>query len=58
MRKNNLLQRENKKFSSHNPTIGNIDKIDSIKVRYLNTSFINTVCNNYDIIGTRVLAFS
>lgn len=46
-----LDTRENKKFSSHNPTIGNIDKIDSIKVRYLNISFINTVCNNYDIIG-------
>ena len=44
--------REEKNFSSHNPTISNIDKkIDTIKVQSINTKFIDTICKNYDIIG-------
>ena len=44
--------RENKNFSSHNPTINEIDKkIYTIKTKFINTEFINKICKKYDIIG-------
>ena len=45
-----LDDRENKNFSTHNPDLNNITKIDTIKVSFINNHFINQT-KNYDVIG-------
>ena len=45
-----LDNREEKDFSTHNPDLNSISKIDSIKVFFINNHFTDKV-KNYDVIG-------
>ena len=45
-----LDNRENKNFSTHNPDLNSISKMDSIKVLFINKYFASQV-EDYDVIG-------
>tara|TARA_A100001015_G_scaffold78344_1_gene86931 strand:+ start:756 stop:1316 length:561 start_codon:yes stop_codon:yes gene_type:complete len=45
-----LDNREKKDFSSHNPDLKSITKIDSMKVQFINYQFIENI-KKYDVIG-------